>query len=76
MRIVAVFGLVRPEMDSRESGDSAIDLLRSAIDASGLSTRKWAEQVAWRDERTVRRWLAGRAIPAAVVRELRRRLME
>ncbi len=50
--------------------------LQSVIDASGLSTRKWAEQVVWRDERTVRRWLAGRAIPATVVKELRRRLME
>ncbi len=56
--------------------DAAIALLRSVIDASGLSTRKWAERVAWRDERTVRRWLAGRAIPATVVKELRRRLME
>ncbi len=49
-----------------------IALLRSVIDASGLSARKWAESVAWRDERTIRRWLAGdSSIPALVVEKLR-----
>lgn len=47
-------------------------LLRSAIEASGLSARKWAEDVAWREERTVRRWLSGEAeIPAIVLKKLR-----
>lgn len=49
-----------------------VALLRTAIDASGLSARKWAEQVAWRDERTIRRWLSGDSpIPALVVEKLR-----
>ncbi len=49
-----------------------IALLRSVIDASGLSARKWAESVAWRDERTIRRWLAGDSpIPGTVIERLR-----
>jgi len=51
-------------------------IVRLMIRRSGLSSRQWAEREAVRDERTVRRWLAGRAIPATVVKELRRRLME
>lgn len=48
------------------------DLLRTVIDASGLSARKWAEDVAWRDERTIRRWLAGDSpIPEIVVEKLK-----
>ncbi len=48
------------------------DLLRLAIDASGLSARKWAEDVAWRDERTIRRWLSGDSpIPQIVVAKLK-----
>jgi hypothetical protein len=35
------------------------ELLRAAIQASGLSARKFAVQVLIRDERTIRRWLAG-----------------
>lgn len=47
-------------------------LLRRAIERSGLSARRWAEEVAWRDERTVRRWLSGDSpIPELVVRRLR-----
>lgn len=42
------------------------DILRQAITASGLSARRFAVIVLWRDERTVRRWLAGDAMPAVV----------
>ncbi len=50
-----------------------IAFLRAAIDASGLSARKWAVEVALRDERTVRRWLAGDApIPQVVLVRLER----
>jgi len=49
-----------------------IDLLRAAIAASGLSARKYAVQVLLRDERTVRRWLAGdRPIPKVILDRLR-----
>lgn len=49
-------------------------IVRAAIERSGLSARRWAEQVALRDERTVRRWLAGDSpIPEVVLRELARR---
>jgi hypothetical protein len=42
-------------------------LLRAAIEASGLSARQYAVTVLLRDERTVRRWLAGDSpIPAPV----------
>lgn len=43
-----------------------IDLLRRAIDASGLSIRQYAAQILARDERTVRRWLGGDPMPAVV----------
>lgn len=44
------------------------DLLEAAIEASGLSARRFARTVLLRDERTIRRWLAGDSpIPAAVV---------
>lgn len=35
------------------------DRLRAAIERSGLSARAFARDVLLRDERTVRRWLAG-----------------
>lgn len=38
----------------------------AAIQASGLSIAEWARTVVGRDERTVRRWLAGEPIPAQV----------
>jgi len=48
--------------------DPAVALLRAAIAASGLSARRYATEVLTRDERTVRRWLAGKSpIPRAVV---------
>jgi hypothetical protein len=52
---------------------AAIDLLRNAIAASGYSNRVYAEIVLVRDERTVRRWLAGdRPIPDVVIEFLKR----
>lgn len=49
-----------------------VTLLREAIRRSGLSNRKFAEQVMVRDERTVRRWLSGKqTIPETVMRRLR-----
>lgn len=47
--------------------DEAIRQLRAAISRSGLSARAYARKVLIRNERTVRRWLAGDApIPTAV----------
>ena len=44
------------------------DLLRSAIEASGLSARRFAVELLAVDERTVRRWLAGdRDMPGPAV---------
>ena len=42
------------------------ELLRTAIDASGLSVRRFAREVLVRDPRTVFRWLAGAPLPRAV----------
>lgn len=48
------------------------DLLAKAIEASGLSARRFASEILLRDERTVRRWLAGDSpIPEAVLRFLK-----
>ena len=45
-----------------------VELLRTAIERSGLSARQYAVTVLLRDERTVRRWLAGDSpIPQPVV---------
>jgi len=45
-----------------------VEALRRAIRASGLSARQFARTVLARDERTVRRWLAGDSpIPRAVL---------
>ncbi len=35
------------------------ELVRDAIEASGLSARRFAERIMARDERTIRRWVAG-----------------
>lgn len=52
-----------------------VDLLRAAIEASGLSARRFAVEVLLRDERTVRHWLAGDSpIPKPVVDYLRQHL--
>lgn len=45
------------------------ELIRAAIDASGLSARKFAETVLLRDERTCRRWVAGRNPVPKIVRD-------
>ena len=42
-------------------------MLRALIARSGLSARKFATRVLYRNERTVRRWLAGEKMPAEVV---------
>lgn len=47
---------------------SPSDLLREAIERSGLSARAFAREILLRDERTVRRWLAGDSpIPEPVI---------
>lgn len=35
------------------------DLIRDAIAAGGISSRRFAERLMGRDERTIRRWVAG-----------------
>lgn len=45
---------------------SDADLLSAAIRASGLSARAFALDVIARDDRTVRRWLAGDPLPAVL----------
>jgi hypothetical protein len=46
-------------------------MLAEAIEASGLSARRFAVEVLIRDERTVRRWLAGDSpIPEVVLLKL------
>lgn len=64
-------------MSRREMPDPTraeqIARLRAAIDRSGLSVRRYATTVLMRDERTVRRWIAGeQPIPRAVVEYLSR----
>ena len=44
------------------------ELIRAAIDASGLSARKFAVEVLVRNERTIRRYLSGEAAMSKVVR--------
>lgn len=52
-------------------------LLQDAIEASGLSDRRFATEVLIRDERTVRRWLKGDSpIPAVVAEFLREYLQK
>ena len=46
------------------------DLLRAAIDAAGLSARRFSVEVLDVDERTVRRWIAGDRELHATVRVL------
>ena len=51
--------------------ERARENLRLAIIASGLSARRFAVEVLFRNERTIRRWLAGDTpIPAAVRKKL------
>ena len=41
------------------------ELLRACITKSGLSVVRFARQIVGREDRTVRRWLAGQPIPVA-----------
>jgi hypothetical protein len=41
------------------------ELLRLAILKSGLTVNRFAAEIMSRDERTIRRWLAGQPIPQA-----------
>lgn len=41
------------------SAVSDTELIAAAIEASGMSARRFAERVLSRDERTIRRWQAG-----------------
>ena len=52
------------------------ELLAWALQASGLSARKFAAEVLIRDERQVRRWLAGKPLPPTVRGFLEHRLEE
>lgn len=52
---------------TRKRKTQPVDLLRQAIKSSGLSARQYAKQILLRDERTVRRWLAGDPMPRAVI---------
>jgi len=57
---------------SRDIDPAAIETLRDAISVSGLSIREFADRVLVRDQRTIRRWLAGdRPIPEVVVGKCR-----
>ena len=49
----------------------SVTLLKNAIEASGLSIRRYAVEVLGRDERNVRRWLAGDAMPNALLKMLK-----
>lgn len=49
-------------------------LLRASIDRSGLSRRAYAETVLVRDERSLRRWVAGDPMPRSVRTFLEREL--
>lgn len=49
-----------------------VDLLRAAIDASGLSVSAFAREVLVVDPSTVFRWLAGKPMPHTVVARLER----
>ena len=56
----------------RSMAEDAIGMLMQAIKRSGLSARRYATEVLKRDERTIRKWLAGdNPIPEAVLRFLR-----
>jgi len=44
-----------------------VALLERRIAESGLSARRFAVEVLTRDERTIRRWLAGDQIPQVVL---------
>ena len=41
------------------------ELLKLAIEKSGLSVRQFARQIVGREDRTIRRWIKGQPIPKA-----------
>ena len=45
------------------------ELVKVAVEASGLSVRRFATHILARDERTVRRWMAGEMPIPTVARE-------
>jgi hypothetical protein len=45
------------------------ELINAAIEASGLSARRFAMRILSRDERTVRRWISGETEIGEVARE-------
>ena len=47
------------QVERPKSRDDWAELLSFRIDESGLSARQFAIQVMRRDERTIRRWIAG-----------------
>lgn len=53
-----------------------VDLLRAAIQASGLSTSRFAREVVCRDPGTVFRWLAGGTVPRVAREQLERYVKE
>lgn len=53
-----------------QPGVTDAELIRAAIEASGLSVRRFAREVLVRDPRTVFRWLAGAPLPRAVREKL------
>ena len=64
---VVMRGVERMELQHEHN----VRALQLAIKASGLSARRFATDILMRDERTIRRWLAGQSpIPAAVQRWL------
>jgi hypothetical protein len=42
-----------------------VELLKACVAHSGLSVRRFALEVVGREDRTVRRWMAGQPIPKA-----------
>ena len=48
------------------------ELLRKVIEASGMTIKRWAQLVAWRDEKTIHRWLKGESpIPEIALDNIR-----
>jgi DNA-binding transcriptional regulator YiaG len=53
------------ELDTTNRGPTiAPETIRAMIEETGLSQREWAQSVAGRSPRTIRKWLAGEPIPA------------
>jgi len=65
-----------PDLTSAGADEAPAVLLRRVIAASGLSVTRWAREVAWRDPRSVRRWLAGETIPPEALRQIERQAQQ